>query len=316
MRKLKSYRLLSLLLPLIGFLVVAEISDSTMLAIDSFPVQEEKAVWERYTAQGEEFSVMMPELPGVIASSKCLDFNCQTDRLETTYAAYSDGVVYLVTSYENPHRRQSLEEIIAEKIGADEMNSKDTVKSDLKLNKFKGKKFITMSKTYGYDMLSVFYLTEAHVYEVAAVGGSRKDAAIQKFFKSFTLGSTRGKEIGAGARTGADSPPAKDVPTSKDVQAPAVFKPADVMRKAIIIVKPAPEYTEEARRNQVTGTVTLQMVFAASGRVTNIHALTSLPYGLTEKAINAARKIYFLPAMKDGKRVGQYIRVEYNFNIY
>jgi outer membrane biosynthesis protein TonB len=53
-----------------------------------------------------------------------------------------------------------------------------------------------------------------------------------------------------------------------------------------------------------------------TGRVTNIRTVSGLPYGLTEKAINAARKIYFLPAIKDGRRVPQYIRVEYNFNIY
>jgi outer membrane biosynthesis protein TonB len=37
---------------------------------------------------------------------------------------------------------------------------------------------------------------------------------------------------------------------------------------------------------------------------------------LTEKAIAAARRIQFSPAMKDGRAVSQYIRVEYNFNIY
>jgi TonB family protein len=66
----------------------------------------------------------------------------------------------------------------------------------------------------------------------------------------------------------------------------------------------------------VTGTVTLQMVFSSSGGVTNIRTISGLPYGLTEKAIAAARRISFSPAMKDGRPVSQYIRVEYNFNIY
>ena len=74
--------------------------------------------------------------------------------------------------------------------------------------------------------------------------------------------------------------------------------------------------TEEARKNQVTRTVMLQMIFNASGKVTNIRVVSGLPFGLTEKAISAARKIYFIPAIKDGKHVSQYIRVEYNFNIY
>ncbi len=97
---------------------------------------------------------------------------------------------------------------------------------------------------------------------------------------------------------------------------PKVFKPDQVQQKARIISKPIPEYTEEARRNQVTGTVVLQMVFAANGSVTNIRTITGLPFGLTEKAMAAAKRIQFSPAMKDGRAVSQYIRVEYNFNIY
>lgn len=95
-----------------------------------------------------------------------------------------------------------------------------------------------------------------------------------------------------------------------------VFKPNEVTSKARILSKPSPEYTEEARKNQVTGTVTLQLVFSSSGAVTNIRTINGLPYGLTEKAIAAARRIQFSPAMKDGRAVSQYIRVEYNFNIY
>ncbi len=94
------------------------------------------------------------------------------------------------------------------------------------------------------------------------------------------------------------------------------FRPNEVTQKARIIAKPSPEYTEEARKNQVTGTVTLQMVFSSSGAVTNIRAVNGLPYGLTEKAIAAARRIQFTPAQKDGRAVSQHIKVEYNFNIY
>ena len=86
--------------------------------------------------------------------------------------------------------------------------------------------------------------------------------------------------------------------------------------KARIIAKPTPEYTEEARKNQVTGTVVLQMVLSSSGGVTNIRTVSGLPFGLTEKAISAARRIQFTPATKEGRPVSQYIRVEYNFNIY
>jgi TonB family protein len=95
-----------------------------------------------------------------------------------------------------------------------------------------------------------------------------------------------------------------------------VFKANDVNQKARIISKPTPEYTEQARVNNTVGTVRLSAVFSSSGQVTSIRPLNQLPYGLTEKAVAAARRIQFTPAMKDGHAVSTYMVIEYNFNIY
>jgi TonB family protein len=95
-----------------------------------------------------------------------------------------------------------------------------------------------------------------------------------------------------------------------------VFSPKEVTRRATIIDKPEPLYTEEARKNQITGAVRVRMVLNANGSVTGIAAVSRLPDGLTEKAIEAARRIKFTPAEKDGRKVSQYITIDYNFNIY
>ena len=94
------------------------------------------------------------------------------------------------------------------------------------------------------------------------------------------------------------------------------FKQNEVTRKAVITVKPEPGFTEEARKNNVTGTVRLRAVLAASGSVQGISVVKGLPDGLTEKAIAAAKQIRFTPAEKDGRAVSQYVLLEYNFNIY
>ena len=94
------------------------------------------------------------------------------------------------------------------------------------------------------------------------------------------------------------------------------FTSKDVTTKARVLSKPEPQYTEEARKNQVTGTVILRAVFTSGGQVTNITARSGLPYGLTERAIAAARQIKFVPATKDGRPVSMYIQLEYNFNLY
>jgi protein TonB len=89
-----------------------------------------------------------------------------------------------------------------------------------------------------------------------------------------------------------------------------------VEQRARLLFKPEPQYTEEARINQITGTVVLRVVFSSSGEVDQIRAVRTLPFGLTERAIAAARQIRFVPAMKNGRPVAVFMQLEYNFNLY
>lgn len=95
-----------------------------------------------------------------------------------------------------------------------------------------------------------------------------------------------------------------------------VYPAPQVTERARVLAKPEPQYTEEARRNAVTGSVVLRVVFSRGGEVTNIRAVQSLPFGLTERAIAAARLIRFRPATRDGRPVNVYMQLEYNFNLY
>ena len=94
------------------------------------------------------------------------------------------------------------------------------------------------------------------------------------------------------------------------------FTGSQVEQRARVLFKPEPTYTEDARRNQITGTVMLRVVFASNGEVAQIRAVHSLPYGLTERAIAAARQIKFVPAVKGGRPVSVFMQLEYNFNLY
>lgn len=95
-----------------------------------------------------------------------------------------------------------------------------------------------------------------------------------------------------------------------------VYPPPQVTERARVLAKPEPQYTEDARRNLVMGSVVLRVVFSRTGEVTNIRAIHALPFGLTERAIAAARLIRFRPATKDGRPVNVYMQLEYNFNLY
>jgi TonB family protein len=94
------------------------------------------------------------------------------------------------------------------------------------------------------------------------------------------------------------------------------FRGFEVEQRARLLHKPEPQYTEEARRNQITGTVMLRVVFSSAGEVVQIRAVRTLPFGLTERAIAAARQIKFVPAIKGGRPVSVLMQLEYNFNLY
>ena len=95
-----------------------------------------------------------------------------------------------------------------------------------------------------------------------------------------------------------------------------IYSGKQVTTKARVISKPEPTYTEDARKNQVTGTVVLRAVFAADGTVRAIHVISGLPDGLDRRAVEAARHIRFIPATKDGKPVSMWMELQYNFNLY
>ena len=83
-----------------------------------------------------------------------------------------------------------------------------------------------------------------------------------------------------------------------------------------ITSKPTPEYTDEARRHQISGTIVVRAIFHSSGRVRDVCWVSSLPYGLTENAIKAAYQIRFEPIKKDGRPISMKMFVEYNFQLY
>jgi TonB family protein len=93
-------------------------------------------------------------------------------------------------------------------------------------------------------------------------------------------------------------------------------QPTGVTEAIKIISKPRAGYTDEARTNNVTGTVRLRVTFLSSGQVGSIAPISGLGFGLTEKAIAAARSIRFEPAKVNGVPQTVTKQIEYSFTIY
>jgi TonB family protein len=93
-----------------------------------------------------------------------------------------------------------------------------------------------------------------------------------------------------------------------------IFNATNALQPRITFQEKA-RYTEEARQNGVRGTVVLSIVFGADGRLYDIQVLHGLPQGLTETAIEAAKKIRFRPALRNGAPVNVRMQLRYNFNL-
>ncbi len=86
--------------------------------------------------------------------------------------------------------------------------------------------------------------------------------------------------------------------------------------KRLEILSKAPaKYTENARKNNISGTIRILILFSKTGKITAI-PIKGLPYGLTEQALQAAYQIKFTPMQKDGQPVSIVKVIEYNFNLY
>jgi len=86
-------------------------------------------------------------------------------------------------------------------------------------------------------------------------------------------------------------------------------------RKAKVIYKVEPTYTEDARAKQIEGSVQLGVTVDQNGMPQNIQVKRSLYPSLDQAAIAALRLWRFEPGIKDGQPVSMYLVVEMHFTI-
>jgi TonB family protein len=85
-------------------------------------------------------------------------------------------------------------------------------------------------------------------------------------------------------------------PASKHVEEAAV-------QPVVILSKPNPAYSDEARKLGIEGEVLVEVNFLASGQVRAVRVVKGLGHGLDEAALHAAEQIRFKPALQNGTAV-------------
>jgi TonB family protein len=82
------------------------------------------------------------------------------------------------------------------------------------------------------------------------------------------------------------------------------------------IFMPDPEYSEQARKKKIQGTVVISLTVTVDGTTRDIKVVKGVGYGLDEKAVEAVSRWKFSPALKDGEPIEKEMSVEVAFRLY
>jgi TonB family protein len=77
-----------------------------------------------------------------------------------------------------------------------------------------------------------------------------------------------------------------------------------------------PEFTDEARRANFQGNVSVQLIVDSEGNPQNVRPVSHLGMGLDEKALEAVRQYKFRPAMYQGHPVAVQILIDVDFHLH
>ncbi len=267
---------------------------------------ESSASWKRYTVRFEKFSVELPTHPAMNTDIQIVGYE-RDERREVVLGAYAEGVVYTVYTLENRYPEKNFNAFCKEVFLRPVWNPASEKKFEL--NKIKGRQYYSNHPLGGVVQM---FSGNGRLYRFQAFGAPPEDPRVKQFFSSIEL-RENDEAIPVVEGKGVTFKPIGQTESPSDQQ---VFRGTQVDRKALVIMKPEPSYTLEARQFQTVGSVVLKVVFAGDGSITNIQVVEDLPRGLTKQAIQSAEKIKFIPAVKDGKYVSMWYQLVYNFNLY
>jgi TonB family protein len=94
-----------------------------------------------------------------------------------------------------------------------------------------------------------------------------------------------------------------------------VYRVGNGVRPPVLIWKVEPEYSEEARKAKLQGSMMFYVQISPSGKPTAMKVVKSLGLGLDQKATEAAKRWRFTPGMKDGEPVTVEATIEVNFKL-
>lgn len=287
--------------------------------------------WKRYKTADHRLSVMFPKLPLVREV-----VNACSETLSTLYYAYADGAVYeLAVSEMLPKDRASKQICLTpvKKFGHASVDSRMTTLIEAGL--VSEKKLATLHSRvvvkFSSDKSTHWVISDIDAndrwIELAVYHHADLKVDMARFLRSLEFSAREGFEIATGAETMVGDPSSAKPSearfrytgssggdTGAKSRVPEVSRHPNPVGIRVIS-KPQPRYTDAAREAGEHGTVRLNVTLLANGSVGDVTVVTPLKYGLTEQAIEAARKIVFLPKRVNGMPVSSIVTIDYPFSI-
>ena len=108
------------------------------------------------------------------------------------------------------------------------------------------------------------------------------------------------------------------VPAAAQAQQAAgepIYKPGNGVTAPVVVREVKPQYTADAMKAKIQGTVRVECVVETNGKVGDVKVIKSLDPGLDQEAVKAVKRWTFKPGKKDGKAVRVRIELELTFTL-
>jgi TonB family protein len=135
---------------------------------------------------------------------------------------------------------------------------------------------------------------------------------------TLSQGSGTGGGAGTGSGTGIGPGTGSGLgPGSGGGTGGGVYQPGNGVSFPVKLKEVRPQYTSDAMRAKVQGTVLLQCVVKPDGTVGNVEVIRSLDptFGLDQEAVKAAKQWLFRPGMRMGEPVSVLVTIELTFTL-
>ena len=276
--------------------------------------------WETIQSEGGEYSVALPAGYIIHKDSRWS---------ETTLAGGLGRVSFTVWFRKTPKASEAMGDMHKIPLEKGEDLDYKVGKVKIHVNPYTGKKtyriFIAVATANGFYGLTVvapsandpvlLQILASLNLEGKALMKSTGGAAAPQSKVTIDVGSLESSPI---VRAALDRKQTEPIAVDLKTSASDVEDEEEILysRGVMAVEKPKARYTDQARTSSVQGSITLRILFKANGQIGRIRLVKGLRMGLNEEAIEAAKKIKFVPAEIDGKPVDAERNLVYTFSIY